>query len=233
MPERSGFSPFSTKKALRTYGSISTDGSGFVYDGFPYIGEPYDFKDDDPPEYLPQKKANACVNTFDLSDEDDYEQYRAVLQKIADNLAIISEEEKVYDAESKNWRIFLRWVEPYYAPPVAALQQEDTPGEGKTHVLPETDIPDIKDVAKVRLEGNGDTNEQDDTGNNTRYSTIDQVLGSFSDEETDLFTLISQRAAANDAEDAAAEGGEPGGLPAPTIQHVIQPVRPAIDTPPS
>ena len=101
MHERSAFNPFSAGSPLKAYGALRDYGQGYEYDGLPYIGKPHPFKEDDADDLRPQLKSNACCAQFDLSQEEDLEQYRAVSQKVCDNLATISFEEKVYDKDIK------------------------------------------------------------------------------------------------------------------------------------
>ncbi|MHC4617936.1 MAG: hypothetical protein ACYTEQ_09305 [Planctomycetota bacterium] len=87
------------------------------YDGLPYEGKVLNFKEDDPPDRKPQLRMRAHVKVFDMSDEEDRKQYEGVWQGVAEGRIMCSCEEKKYDKDISNWRIFLRWAEQYYTAP--------------------------------------------------------------------------------------------------------------------
>ena len=182
--ERSISNPFSAKSPLEAFGALRKDatGKGFQYEGLPYVGPPFPFKDDDPEEYRPELKHNACAAQFDLSNPEDMAQYRAVSQKVCDSLAVISYEEKIYDDAIKSWRILMRWMEPYYAPPPAAqeiikdLKNQDNPST--MQIAPETDLRKPVDHAKAvadNLKAAAEEQQEPDDGT-TRYRTIDEAI---------------------------------------------------------
>jgi hypothetical protein len=201
MPEHSVSNPFTAKAPVLTYGALRVDAEGaYQYEGFPYVGPPFDFKDDDPDEFRPQKKLNACVAQFDLSKPEDMEQYRGVSQRIADGLAQISFEEKNYDEDTKTWRIFMRWLEPYYVPPSAALAavpNSDAPG---THVMPETPLVGAKDLAEARAEEALEESTESEESDESRYATVDQAFHAFGDK--DIFELAGVGAPGEDSPEA-------------------------------
>lgn len=81
------------------------------YDGLPFRGNTVPFlKEDDPTSRQPQVSYEPHVWILDLSKTEDLDDYRAVYQLVTNGSAIISAEERQYDAEAKNWRIFLRWA---------------------------------------------------------------------------------------------------------------------------
>jgi len=191
MPEHSVSNPFTAKAPVLTYGALRVDAEGeYQYEGFPYVGPPFDFKDDDPDEFRPQKKLNACVAQFDLSKPEDMEQYRGISQRIANGLAQISFEEKNYDEDTKTWRIFMRWLEPYFVPPPAAVAAIQNAGKQGTQVMPETPLIGVKDLADARAEeAQEDTTEaeESDESDESRYTTVDQAFHAFGDK--DIFEL--------------------------------------------
>ena len=194
MPEHSVSNPFTAKAPLLTYGALRVDSEGaYQYEGFPYVGPPFDFKDDDPDEFRPQKKLNACVAQLDLSKPEDMEQYRGISQRMADGLAQVSFEEKNYDEDTKTWRIFIRWLEPYFVPPPAAVSALQNAQKQGTHVMPETPLIGAKDLAKVRAEDvqeastESEEPDESDESDESRYATVDEALHAFGDE--DIFTL--------------------------------------------
>jgi len=188
MPEHSVSNPFTAKAAILTYGALRVDAEGvYQYEGFPYVGPPFDFKDDDPDEFRPQKKLNACVAQFDLSKPEDMEQYRGISQRIANGLAQISFEEKNYDEDTKAWRIFMRWLEPYFVPPPAALAAIQNAERQGIRVMPETPLIGVKDLADARAEEALEDPTEDEEPDESRYTTVDQALHAFGGE--DIFEL--------------------------------------------
>jgi len=121
------FNPFGNRQPLRHYGLLQNTPNGLQYEGLPYVGPVLDFKDDDPEEFLPQLRNNGCVAVLDLSKTEDMDQYRALIQKVCDKRAVLSVEERAYDESTKNWRVLVRWFEPYYqAPDAAILARKDS-----------------------------------------------------------------------------------------------------------
>lgn len=176
MPARSAFNPFSSTSPLRKFGALDITPNGLQYNGLPYVGPVVDFKSDDPPELQPQQEFNGCVAQFDLSKPEEMEQYRALIQKFCSKQAVLSCEEKVYDPEVKSWRIFIRWMEPYYGPPAAVKQMVEEArkqAEQPARVLPETDLTAVKDAAEAKAE---------EAANASRapYATVDEAIHSFS-----------------------------------------------------
>ena len=189
---RSISNPFSSKVPLQSYGNIKVEQGKLKFDGLPYVGTPFPFKDDDPEEYQPQLQHNGCCAQFDLSDRADMEQYRALCQKICDGLAQVSFEEKIYDSDIKSWRVLIRWIEPYYAPPPAAQEIIANIEKGTNpqtlRIAPETDLRQPKDYAAVTAEEAPETEPTEQESPNepsTRYATIDQALNLLSDELAD------------------------------------------------
>jgi len=115
---RSIFSRFGVQGSAKNFGiHPAIKSQGYEYEGLPYVGTPYDLKDKDPDDQKPQLAHKGQVAILDLSQEDDLQQYRHIVQRLADGKALHSAEERVYDPESKNWRVFIRWLEPFYEPP--------------------------------------------------------------------------------------------------------------------
>ena len=69
---------------------------------------PPDIKD--PHKELMERIA-AKVRVFDLSNDDDLRDYQRVLNDCANGFAQHAKTEEVYDEETKNWRVLLRWYE--------------------------------------------------------------------------------------------------------------------------
>lgn len=169
MNERFASNPFSSSSPLRSYGALKKYSDGYEYEGLPYIGAPLPFKDDDSDELRPQLKSNACCAQFDLSNEEDMEQYRAVSQKVCDSLATISFEEKIYDKDIKSWRVLIRWMEHYFAPPKSVERAEKQSAKPpKTIVFPETDTRKPEDVFKKKKEASDDAED--------RYATVEEAM---------------------------------------------------------
>lgn len=103
---------------------------GGAWNGLPYKGRAYSFKNDDPVQMQPQLRGKANVRIFMMDDDTDMEEYSQIMQLVCDGTSKISVEEREYDKKAKTWRIFLRWVDMYYAEP-AFLKE-------KNYVTPKT-----------------------------------------------------------------------------------------------
>lgn len=176
MRAQSVFNPFSANKPLKRFGSLHVNSGGLEFNKLPYVGPVFDYKDDDPQEMQPQLQYNGCAAQLDLSKKADMDQYRALVQKVCNGTAIISVEERVYDQEIKSWRVFLRWMEPFYGPPDAvkqAVAEQATNGSHTqpTVVLPETNTSTPRDLADVVAEAHNEKQVPP-------YATIDEVIHS-------------------------------------------------------
>ena len=152
MSGRFMFNPFSTQKPLQRFGQLRETTEGLQYEGLPYVGPILDFKDDDPEEFLPQLRNNGCVAVLDLSKTEDMDQYRALIQKICDKKAVLSVEERAYDESTKNWRVLIRWFEPYYQAPDAAILARRQAVKMPVKKAPETVEKSPQDIAYARID---------------------------------------------------------------------------------
>ena len=91
------------------------DGS---YGGLPYRGPPLDLKNDDPAEKLPRLRHTVSLKTFDTGDEKQALEYQDVCQGFADGKYVCSHEEIKFDEKTGTYKVFLRWMEPWYGPPL-------------------------------------------------------------------------------------------------------------------
>ena len=81
----------------------------------------------------------------------------------------------------------MRWLEPYFVPPPAAVAAIQNAAKQGTHVMPETPLIGVKDLADARAEeAQKDTTEAEES-DESRYATVDQALHAFGDE--DIFQL--------------------------------------------
>ena len=53
----------------------------------------------------------------DLSNTEHVSEWNEICQKVADQVAIISFEEKIYDTDIKYWRVLIRWMDLAYTNP--------------------------------------------------------------------------------------------------------------------
>lgn len=83
------------------------------HQGLPFRGPVPFIKEDDNEEKQPKVGYEVRVDIFELKDDEDRKYYSQVWQLASSGFAIISSEEKVYDVDVKNWRIFLRWALTY------------------------------------------------------------------------------------------------------------------------
>lgn len=83
----------------------------------PFRGDVPFLKEDDAEQ--PDMACEVRVDIFEMRNDEDRKYYSNVWQLVSLGFAIISSEEKVYDEDVKNWRIFLRWALLYtYMPEV-------------------------------------------------------------------------------------------------------------------
>lgn len=90
--------------------------------GLPYHGRPYNLKEEDPVELQPKIAGAAFVDILDLAKVEDLERYRKIIQLTIKGCVSISVNERKYDEETKNWRVFLQWVYCYTYNPTEALE---------------------------------------------------------------------------------------------------------------
>lgn len=88
------------------------------YGGLPYRGPALNLKNDDPAEKLPQLRHTVSVKTFDMEDEKQQAEYQAVCQGFADGKYVCSHEEIKFDEKTGRYKVFLRWMEPWYGAPL-------------------------------------------------------------------------------------------------------------------
>ena len=80
------------------------------WNGLPFRGSIPSLKETDPEYRQPQVSYEPHIWILNLSVKEDLEDYRSVYQLVTNGSAVISAEERQYDKELKNWRIFLRWA---------------------------------------------------------------------------------------------------------------------------
>jgi len=88
-----------------------------VFDGLPYEGKIFDRKETDPDYKQPILIQTVNVKQFDLSIDEHMTEWQEICQKVADQIAVISFEEKIYDKDIKSWRILVRWMDLKYTNP--------------------------------------------------------------------------------------------------------------------
>jgi hypothetical protein len=172
MPARSAFNPFSRQSPLRSFGALKESRGKLLYEGLPYVGPVADYKDDDPDELRPQRRMKGHVAQLDLSKPEDMERYREITQKGCEGQAVLSFEERLYDAEIKSWRVLIRWIELYFAAPDAVIEAAAGPQPPPPRVLPETKFVDVKDKAAVLAKEKTD---------GSRYATVSEAIHAFGD----------------------------------------------------
>lgn len=98
-------------------GFMQSSSLGRMFDGLPYEGAVLNFKETDPAHRKPQLKYRVKVKIFDLAEEEHMKEYTQISQRFADGLSICSYEKMEYDEQRNNWRVLLRWFDPYYKAP--------------------------------------------------------------------------------------------------------------------
>ena len=81
------------------------------WEGLPFKGPAPDLKEDDPHYVQPQVGMKVHVETLDLSKPKELKKYRELCQTVGNGYAQISKEDMRYDEDTKNWRVFIRWLE--------------------------------------------------------------------------------------------------------------------------
>jgi hypothetical protein len=81
------------------------------FEGLPFRGHVPNLKTNDPEPMQPRQGARVHVEILEMSKEDDRKRMAHVFTLVANGTAVISAEEREYDIEAKNWRIFLRWAD--------------------------------------------------------------------------------------------------------------------------
>lgn len=87
------------------------------FNRLPYTGAPIDRKEDDPEYRQPVEGSSVNIRQFDTTKAEDVEEWSKIMQKVADGMANVSFEEKVYDPDIKGWRVLIRWVDYFYTNP--------------------------------------------------------------------------------------------------------------------
>ena len=88
-----------------------------LFEGLPYEGKIFDRKEDDPDYKQPVMVQAVNVKQFDLSNEEHMKEWQEITQRVADEVSIISFEEKIYDKDIKSWRVLIRWMDLSYTNP--------------------------------------------------------------------------------------------------------------------
>jgi hypothetical protein len=110
---------------------LSTSANGDkAWQGLPYRGPAFPYKEDDPIERQPQMRMQAHVRIFNLGDEEDRAAYEENAQKWADQTIQVSFEDRQYDPEEKTWTVLMRWFDLFYAAPEQMVREAR---EGKKH----------------------------------------------------------------------------------------------------
>jgi hypothetical protein len=87
--------------------------------GVPFRGPVPDLKSNDPEHKQPQISVQAHVEILSMEVEKDLLRYQEIMQIIGNGFGQLGAEERQYDKETKNWRIFVRWWELFsYVPNV-------------------------------------------------------------------------------------------------------------------
>jgi hypothetical protein len=90
-----------------------------IHEGIPYVGKPLNLKKDDPPQKRPRLDFTAHADTFCLWDTAEKEKYERVCTKISMGLAKLSDEDKQFVPEHKNWVVYIRYLDVIYTTPEA------------------------------------------------------------------------------------------------------------------
>lgn len=95
--------------------------------GIPYrtrLKEMPMYKKDDPDHKKPALVNDIESEVLDLSNEDDMNKYREVLNKCSRGIArLVGPIEKHYDDTIKSWRVFITWTNYFYTHPAEASEE--------------------------------------------------------------------------------------------------------------
>ena len=94
-------------------GARGQDSTWPTWQEFPFRGDIPDLREDDPEHKQPKIGYETHVTVYDLSNPEHLDHYEKVWQMAANSTVIISAEERTYDPDTKNWRVFLRWALAY------------------------------------------------------------------------------------------------------------------------
>ncbi len=92
---------------LDPHGILQKSGVFPGANGLPFRGTPPQLREND--VNRPEAGAQSVVDILDLSDPKDLKRYTEIWQVLTNGLAVLSEELKEYDKDTKNWRVFIRW----------------------------------------------------------------------------------------------------------------------------
>lgn len=112
-------------------------------DGFPYRGNQPPLTKKEEYEQL-ALTGKARVRLFHLEKEDDYKDYINVRDRCANGLYVLLDRDRVWNEETKNYRIYLEWLELGYDTP---------PPEGIDAVQEHTKQPQGANIPFRRLAG--------------------------------------------------------------------------------
>lgn len=118
-------------KLLNPHGMLQEPAILPGFNGVPFRGDVPMLRDGDPETRQPQMAMQLHVRVFNLADPKDMEYYEKIWQLIANGFALKSSEEKVYDPESKNWRVFMRWAMQFSYVETKEAKAEGAPANGK------------------------------------------------------------------------------------------------------
>ena len=91
--------------------------TGNSFNGYPFVGQPSDFKEDDPEHLRPQAALFVHTKQFLTTDIEQLKEYNNVRQACAMHKVHILFEEKVYNVELKGWHILISWADKAYVAP--------------------------------------------------------------------------------------------------------------------
>ena len=94
------------------------------FEGYPYRGPALNLKKDDPPEKQPQLKHTVQVRSFNLGDPAQLAEYQVVCQGFADQKYVCSHEDIKFDDKAGEFKVYLRWMEPWYGAPLIIDETE-------------------------------------------------------------------------------------------------------------
>lgn len=98
--------------------SEEIQGTPFEYEGVPFVGQPFLFKDSDPDYLKPQMRSAHRLEVLRSWEDPDRRRYEQIYNLIASGKAQLFYEERHFDEKKSGWLMLLSWTELYSEAPV-------------------------------------------------------------------------------------------------------------------
>jgi len=89
----------------------------YKYNGLPFKGPLYFFKDSDSSDKKPKIDYNTNVKVFDSTDEEDMLKLGKIYTEARRGIVKIEDTAKQYDEKTGGWKVYLVWTNRFYTSP--------------------------------------------------------------------------------------------------------------------